>query len=98
MNMENEKWEVRPVGPHGDLAICWVGAGKGAGYVAKITHREGRDVMPKANLIAAAPDLLAALKEAINIAPLGLTPFVEWLPRAMNAINKAEGRTGGIEP
>lgn len=45
-----------------------------------------------ARLIAAAPDLLAALKEAIKIVPLGSTKVAEWVPRAMDAIDKAEGR------
>jgi hypothetical protein len=45
-----------------------------------------------ARLIAAAPDLLAALKEAIKIVPLGSTKVAEWVPRAMNAIDKAEGK------
>lgn len=46
-----------------------------------------------ARLIAAAPDLLAVLKESLNVIPLGLSNRVDdWIIAAKAEIDKAEGK------
>lgn len=50
---------------------------------------EGQIVVAK---MAAAPELLAALREAVTLMPLGTAIRAEWMGRASAAIAKAEGR------
>ena len=48
---------------------------------------------PNAHLIAAAPDLLAALKEIVAGISVGTNPDHPWIKEARAAIAKAEGRS-----
>lgn len=75
------RWIIRPEGefPHG----LWIADGGWIGH---------EETEANARLIAAAPDLLAALKEAVEVAPLGTTKVAKWMGRAGNAIDKAEGK------
>lgn len=61
------------------------------GFVCRFSDANP-DSKATAQLISAAPDLLAALKEAVNIVPLGSSKVAAWITRASDAIEKAEGK------
>ncbi len=74
----------------------WTWKEKDEGWIVKYgdNRLEDRGYFSEADarLIAAAPDLLAALKRALPHIPQGEPDFAETLQMATNAIARAEGR------
>lgn len=66
---------------------------EGAKLTIEILAGDYDSAKDAARLVEAAPDLLAALKLAMALMPLGTKPRAEWLNLAGTAIAKAEGRT-----
>ena len=63
-------------------------------FTLAVVNNGGNDLDTKrtADLFAASPLLLAALKEAYVLMPLGTAKRADWMRRAMDAMSKAEGR------
>jgi hypothetical protein len=84
-------WHVAPEGPGDDLRVA-VGAGEAIAHITVI----GREDIANARLIAAAPDLLAALRSLVFLSPFapsatGLTADISFaqIRLAQKAIDKA---------
>lgn len=89
-------WAYRPSNDGHFIA----GAGENSGYLAEVRQcRSKQDIRADARLIAAAPDLLAALKAILSEVDGPEKPYSSdsWLPAhlvkaACSATAKAEGR------
>lgn len=86
-------WAYRPSNSGHFIA----GAGENSGYLAEVRQcRSKQDVRADARLIAAAPDLLAALRDVVGWVPGPTAFFTDGsdaaIKRARAAIAKAEGR------
>ena len=58
--------------------------------IARLSAMSPEEMLANARLIAAAPELLAALKSAYALMPLGAAKRAEWMTRAGEVITKAE--------
>lgn len=90
---------------HLNIARSTIAARGEAGHLAEQEAQALESLQPQveadARLIAAAPDLLAALKEALDVMPFGLTNSIEWMVAAKDAeierlttVNEAPGCGG----
>lgn len=72
-----------------DISVAWCGTNLmvGMGGVYKITPEEAE---ANARLIAAAPELLYALKKLINEVVLEISPYNPAMRNAREAVHKAE--------
>lgn len=89
-------WEIRRTGHDAkDFSIFEEGIASSSGCIAKLPYRDGRECLVLANsrLIAAAPDLLAALIEAADMLDVAEFPEgVDCVRRVRAAIAKAGWR------
>lgn len=83
-------WSVRSNGGYGSLNGSSISDARGLIVAVAIGDVPELDAASNARLIAAAPDLLAALKEAVEIID-NCTPYDAG--KARDAIDKAEGRS-----
>lgn len=63
-------------------------------FALAVVRNSGNDseMRAMADLFSSSPTLLALLKEASSLMPLGTAKRAEWMRRAGDAIAKAEGR------
>lgn len=99
MSIPLTNWTLKPAGPCGLTLEATDIAGKQAILAHLYAHKDSHDIdMEVARLIAAAPELLAALNHALAALDDDQKLHPNWIyadaqNEAMQAIAKAEGRT-----
>lgn len=91
--MNKAPWQAKQLSNHGDAhdhVILW--ADKGGQHMRRVDDREGRFTAEQAHLIAAAPELLAALEEVFVIGDRLVSDVYgyEFVGKARSAIAKAK--------